>query len=128
LILPSRRDSREHIDARSRELGLAAAPCPQGLKERRIALVIFLAAMRTKGKVVKQQVGDLSGAAPVRRITNEMADEGLEPTVTEAELLTLAQDLQDRLVELEQAIASEGLTRTSKSGAAWLRPGRRVRR
>jgi hypothetical protein len=29
LILPSRRDSRGHIDARSRGIGLAAAPCPR---------------------------------------------------------------------------------------------------
>lgn len=78
--------------------------------------------MQVKGKIVKQQVRDLSGAALVARIRAEMAEEGLEPDAREAEMLVLAADLQDRVLELEGSIGDDGLTSMSKGGIVRLHP------
>lgn len=71
---------------------------------------------------MNKQVGGSPGAALVARIRAEMAEEGLEPDARESELLTLAEDLQDRVHELEAAIAEAGLTSTSKGGLVRLHP------
>ncbi len=63
-----------------------------------------------------------SGEALVARIRAEMAEEGLEPDAREVELLTLASDLQDRIVELEAAVAREGMTTVTKGGLVRLHP------
>jgi len=52
-----------------------------------------------------------------------MASMGLEPDGSEEEMLTLASDLADRVAQLEDAIAAEGLTTVSKSGVVHLHPG-----
>ena len=62
------------------------------------------------------------GAALVARIRSEMKSQGLEPDGREEELLTLAEGLQDRIVELESAIAADGLTSVSKTGVVHLHP------
>jgi hypothetical protein len=84
--------------------------------------VIFVAAMQTGEKVTNRQVDDSSGAALVARLTAEMDAEDLEPDAKEVELLTIAEALQDRIVELESVIESEGLSITSKSGVVHLNP------
>lgn len=63
-----------------------------------------------------------SGAALVARIRAEMAAEDLEPDAKEVELLAIAEALQDRIVELEALIVSEGLSCTSKNGVVHLNP------
>ena len=55
--------------------------------------------------MMKPQVGELSGTALVARVRADMVAEGLEPDGREVELLRVAEDLQDRIVELESAIA-----------------------
>ena len=72
---------------------------------------------------MKPQVGKLPGAALVARIRAEMAEENLEPDAREVELLSLAEDLADRIAELEKAIEVDGLTSTSKGGLVRLHPG-----
>lgn len=72
--------------------------------------------------MVNPQVAESSGAALVARIRAEMAEEGLEPDARETELLDLAADLADRVVELESAIAADGLTAKSKGGVVRLHP------
>ena len=71
---------------------------------------------------MKKQVSGSPGAALVARIRAEMAEEGLEPDARETELLDLAADLADRVVELEAAIAADGLTAKSKGGVVRLHP------
>jgi hypothetical protein len=78
--------------------------------------------MHTGEKLTRPQVSELPGAALVARIRAEMAEEGLEPDGREVELLGLAEDLADRIVELEAAI-SDGLTSTAKRGLVRLHPG-----
>lgn len=65
---------------------------------------------------------DQSGVALVARIRAEMAAEGLEPDGRETELLSIAAELQDRIVALERSIAEEGMTSTSPSGIIRLHP------
>ena len=81
-----------------------------------------LAALHTKGKSVKPQVGESPGAALVRRVRKDMAAEQLEPDGREVELLSLAEDLANRVAELEAAIATDGLTSVSKGGLVRLHP------
>ena len=52
----------------------------------------------------------------------KMKAEGLEPTALEDELLVAAAALQDRILQLEEAIEVEGLTSRSKSGVVHLHP------
>jgi hypothetical protein len=68
------------------------------------------------------QVDDSSGAALVARLRAEMDAENLDPDGKEVELLTIAEALQDRIVELEAVIATEGLSKVSKSGVMRLNP------
>lgn len=103
-------------------LGLGWGALPPDAKPPRKVLVIFVAALQEVGKMVKPQVGELSGAALVARIRADMVAEGLEPDGREVELLSLAEDLQDRIVELEAAITAEGLTSVSKGGLVRLHP------
>ena len=72
--------------------------------------------------MVQPQVSESPGAAMVARIRADMAAEGLEPDGRELELLSVAEDLQDRIVELEAAITAEGLTSVSKGGLVRLHP------
>lgn len=72
---------------------------------------------------MKQQVKESPGAALVARIRAEMAEEGLEPDGREVELLSLAEQLADRIGELEAAISADGLTSTSKGGLVRLHTG-----
>jgi hypothetical protein len=81
-----------------------------------------LPVMQTKGKLMKPQVSESPGAALVGRIRAEMAEENLEPDAREGELLSLAEELADRIAELEAAIAADGLT-SSKGGLVRLHPG-----
>jgi hypothetical protein len=62
------------------------------------------------------------GRALVARIVADMAAHGLEPDGKERELLTLAEGMADRLAELEDIIASEGLAVTLKSGRVVMNP------
>jgi hypothetical protein len=80
-------------------------------------------ALQKVGKMVKPQVSESAGAALVARVRADMAAEGLEPDGRETELLGVAEDLQDRIVQLEAAIAAEGLTSVSKGGLVRLHPG-----
>ena len=68
------------------------------------------------------QVDESPGAALVARLRQEMADEGLEPDGREIELLSLAEDLADRIAQLESVISSDGLTSKSKGGLVRLHP------
>jgi hypothetical protein len=79
-------------------------------------------ALQKVGKMVKSQVSESPGAALVARVQADMAAEGLEPDGSELELLSVAADLQDRIVELEAAITAEGLTSVSKGGLVRLHP------
>jgi hypothetical protein len=58
----------------------------------------------------------------VARLKAEMDAEDLDPDGKQVELLTIAEALQDRIVELEALIESEGLSNTSKSGVVHLNP------
>jgi hypothetical protein len=78
--------------------------------------------MQTGEKVTNPQVGESSGAALVARLKAEMDAEELEPDGRDVELLSIAEALQDRIVELESLIESEGLSNTSKSGVVHLNP------
>ncbi|WP_457142283.1 hypothetical protein [Mycobacterium sp. URHB0021] len=78
--------------------------------------------MQNGEKVTNSQVTDSSGAALVARLREEMDAEELEPDAKEVELLSIAEALQDRIVELEGLIDSEGLSNTSKSGVVHLNP------
>lgn len=71
---------------------------------------------------MKTQVSESPGSALVRRLREEMAAEGLEPDGREIELLSLAEDLADRIAQLESVISSDGLTSTSKGGLVRLHP------
>ena len=71
---------------------------------------------------MKTQVSESPGSALVRRLREEMASEGLESDGREIELLSLAEDLADRIAELEAAITAEGLTSVSKGGLVRLHP------
>jgi hypothetical protein len=73
-------------------------------------------------KVKKPQVVESAGAALVARIRAEMKSGDLEPDTREEELLTLAEGLQDRIIELELAIAEDGLTSVSRTGVVHLHP------
>ena len=72
--------------------------------------------------MTKRQLNGTAGAALVARIQAEMAEEGLEPDAREIELLAQAEAVQDRIMQLEAAIAAEGLTTVSKSGVVHLHP------
>lgn len=63
-----------------------------------------------------------TGAALVARLRAEMAAEGLEPDAREVELLSIAEDLQNRVSDLERAVALEGMTSLSDSGVIRLHP------
>lgn len=69
-----------------------------------------------------KQVREASGAALVARIRADMDAEGLVPDGREEELLAVAEALQDRIVELEAAIAADGLRHVSESGMVRLHP------
>ena len=56
------------------------------------------------------------------RLKAEMDAEELEPDGRDVELLSIAEALQDRVVDLEALIESEGLSNTSKSGVVRLNP------
>jgi hypothetical protein len=51
-----------------------------------------------------------------------LASQGLEPDGRESELLRLAEGLQDRISQLERAIAAEGLTKVTKGGLVRMHP------
>jgi hypothetical protein len=72
--------------------------------------------------VTKRHVNGNAGAALVARIRAEMAAEGLEPDGRETELLAQAEAIQDSIVELEAAIAAEGLTTVTRTGLVRLHP------
>lgn len=72
--------------------------------------------------MTSKQVTDTSGAALVRRVLADMAAVGLEPDGRELELLGVAEALQDRIIELESAIAEDGLRTVSKNGVVHLHP------
>jgi hypothetical protein len=93
-----------------------------GHDESRRVLVIFVAAMHQRYKIVSMQINKSSGAALVARIRAEMAADQLEPDGREVELLKLAEELQDRIVELEAMIESEGMSAVSKSGVVHMNP------
>jgi hypothetical protein len=78
--------------------------------------------MHTGEKVTNPQVSDSSGAALVARLKAEMDAEELEPDGRDVELLSIAEALQDRIVELESVIAAEGMNTVSKSGVVHLNP------
>jgi len=88
----------------------------------RKALVKRVAAMQTGEKVTNPQVGESSGAALVARLKAEMDAEELEPDGRDVELLSIAEALQDRIVELESVIDAEGMNTVSKSGVVHLNP------
>ena len=79
-------------------------------------------ALQNGEKVTNPQVGESSGSALVARLRGEMDAEDLEPDAKEVELLSIAEALQDRIVELEALIGAEGLSSTSKSGVVHLNP------
>jgi hypothetical protein len=60
-----------------------------------------------------------AGQELVDRITAEMRTNGLEPDAKEQELLALAEGLADRLAELEDGIAEDGLSMLLTSGGWW---------
>lgn len=64
----------------------------------------------------------LTGAALVARIRADLDAEGLVPDSREEELLTIAAALQDRIVELEETIAADGISHTSDGGIVRLHP------
>lgn len=101
--------------------GGAGAP-PRGPTLLRKALLNPRAALQNGEKVKNPQVRESSGAALVARVRADMDAEGLVPDGREEELLVLAGDLQDRIVELEDAIAADGLRQVSKSGVVHLHP------
>ena len=72
--------------------------------------------------MTKPQVSEASGSALVARLRAEMDAADLEPDAKEVELLSIAEALQDRIVELEDLISSEGMSSTSKSGVVHLNP------
>jgi hypothetical protein len=99
-----------------------ADPRTRGPAQARSTLRKRVPALQNGEKVTKPQVGDSSGAALVARLRAEMDDEELEPDAKEVELLSIAEALQDRIVDLESLIESEGLSNTSKSGVVHLNP------
>jgi hypothetical protein len=66
--------------------------------------------------------GMSEGRELVGRIVAEMALHGLEPDAKERELLALAEGLADRLSELEDHIAADGLSITLHSGRIVMNP------
>lgn len=63
-----------------------------------------------------------AGQELVARITAEMHSNGLEPDAKEQELLALAEGLADRLAELENGIAEDGLSMMLNSGRVVMNP------
>ncbi len=68
------------------------------------------------------QVDESSGAALAARLLAVMDEDDLDPDGKDVELLTIAEALQDRIVELESVIAAEGMHYRSKSGVVHLNP------
>jgi hypothetical protein len=62
------------------------------------------------------------GQELVGRIVQDLKAHGLEPDAREAELLSLAEGLADRLVELEDRITEDGPSITLHSGRVVMNP------
>lgn len=101
--------------------GVPGAP-PHPPRDTGKTLLIPVPALHNGGKVKNPLVVESPGVALVARIRDEMKSAGLVPDGREEELLALASGLADRLVELEGAIADDGLTTVSKSGVVHLHP------
>ena len=84
--------------------------------------MILMAGMRNGENWQASRSDNSSGAALVRRIRTELAAESLEPTALEEELLSAAAALQDRVLQVEECIANDGLTSRTKSGMVHLHP------
>lgn len=62
------------------------------------------------------------GRELVQRIVEDMQARGLEPDAKETELLALAEGLADRLADLEDSVAVEGLSVVLNSGRIVMNP------